>query len=79
MALPMEQYNRNILVLIPDYEPSMTMIIKSGWEDYYHVIYENPENGDLTFETGFVSAWQLKNRYGLTDEDFNKIKIGGVK
>jgi len=39
------------------------LIIESGWKDFYHVLYENPTDGDLAYEHDHLSKTQLQALY----------------
>ena len=43
--------------------PDVYILVKSGWEDRYHLIYETPEKGDYHFEHEFLTKNEVKNKY----------------
>lgn len=43
--------------------PACYTLIKSGWDDKYHLIYEDPESGDYYFEHYFLSKSEIESRF----------------
>lgn len=40
-------------------DSSAVIILASGWADCFHIIYENPEDGDLHHEYEFIQSDEL--------------------
>ena len=49
-------------------------LIKSGWDNKYHLIIENPEDGDYDYEHKFVDEKEIQNMYPFAVEAMNEIK-----
>ena len=39
------------------------LVVESGWKDFYHVIYESPHDGDLSYKHEHLSKTQVQSRY----------------
>jgi len=45
-------------------------IIKSHWDNYYHVIIEDPTEGDLYYKHEFKEKEEVEREYNTTIGDF---------
>lgn len=61
----LEIYEENYLKLSIPESPVQVLIIKSGWSDFYHVITEDPQEGDLYYNHEFLREEKIKLRYGV--------------
>jgi len=60
----MKQLEAQHICLVGEWNnPRAFTIIKSGWSDFYHVIEEDPTEGDLWFDHQFLSEKELKARF----------------
>lgn len=60
----MKQENKNCILLLHYTEnPESITIIKSGCDDMYHIIYEDPELGDLYHKYEFISKQELIKKF----------------
>jgi hypothetical protein len=53
------------LMLYDNTYPGAVLIIRSGWKDMFHVITENPEDGDHDHTHEFLSRDKVIMRYGI--------------
>ncbi len=44
---------------------AQVIIVPSGWAGYYHVIIEDPNEGDLDYEHEFLWVTEVCTRYNL--------------
>jgi len=51
-------------------EDTVVWVIESGWHDKYHVITEDPTEGDFFHEHEFVSKRVLKGKYKIDLDKF---------
>ena len=65
----LDRSEEKILVLKKGYYPPISKVVKSGWKDFFFVIYEDPECGDYHYEIEFVHRSVLIEKYQLTEED----------
>jgi len=52
-----------ILTIKHEHDPGCTNLIASGWTGNYHVISENPEDGDLSYEHSFHSKEYIRAHF----------------
>lgn len=51
--------------------PAHIIIVPSGWSNFYHVIKESPEDGDLYHKHSFIGETELFEKYpSLSKESF---------
>ena len=46
---------------------------KSGWSGMYHLIIENPEDGDMFYEHHFVDRTDIEERYQFAIKKMNQL------
>ncbi len=51
--------------------PERVVICKSNWYDYYHVITEDPTEGDLWHEHKFLTLKEVIEKYDLEQDYLN--------
>jgi len=56
--------------------PECFTVIKSGWVNTYHLIYEDPQQGDYHFEHYFHSEEDMITLFPFTKKHIEKIKNG---
>jgi len=63
------------LVIHHEHDSGATTIVPSGWTGNFHLIIENPEDGDLTYEYSFHSReWLILNiKDPLLDKFLNAV------
>lgn len=56
--------------------PAQFQLIPSGWKDgkMYHLLYENPEEGDYAHEHHFVSEVDIVNRFPYAVERMKELQ-----
>lgn len=54
--------------------PECFEVIKSGWSNMYHMIYEDPEQGNYYVEHHFFSEEEMVILFPFTKESIEKIK-----
>jgi hypothetical protein len=43
--------------------PACYILVKSGWKDMYHLIFEDPEQGDYHSEFHFMNRQEIEAKY----------------
>ena len=56
---------------------TVTMIIPSGWRNYYHVITEDPEEGDHYYSHEFMHLDKVALRYNIHPMEIRLMRIYG--
>lgn len=56
-------------------DPAAIMIIPSGWKDHYHVITEDPEEGDYNYSHEFMHSDEVALRYNISPMVIRQIRI----
>lgn len=54
--------------------PECFEVIKSGWVNMYHLIYEDPEQGDYYFEHHYHDEKEMITLFPFTKDSIEKIK-----
>lgn len=44
-------------------------LVKSGWDNHYHLITEDPTEGDMSHEHKFLSYEEIKKHYKYITEE----------
>jgi len=76
----MEITNRSHMHMTSISDPSdvtVTMIIPSGWRNYYHVITETPEEGDHYYSHEFMHLDKVALRYNIRPMAIRLMRIYG--
>ena len=76
----MEITNRSHMQITSMSDPSdvtVTMIIPSGWRNYYHVITEDPEEGDHYYSHEFMHLDKVALRYNIRPMALSLMRIYG--
>ena len=58
-------------------DPAVIMIIPSGWRNYYHVITEDPEEGDHYYSHEFMHLDKVALRYNISPMELSLMCIYG--